>query len=94
MKYKMDSWLVHLARAGDEDACEKLVKKYYSSIYQYCLLHINDFYEAEDAVFFSTKYGCTKAVKTKILAGIVTIVMIYCMGIILLITCQRLFLFI
>ena len=26
MKYKMDSLLVHLARAGDEDACEKLVK--------------------------------------------------------------------
>ena len=26
MKYKMDSWLVHLARVGDEDACEKLVK--------------------------------------------------------------------
>ena len=23
-------------------------KKYYSSIYQYCLLHINDPYEAED----------------------------------------------
>ena len=39
MEYKTDSLLVHLARAGDEDACEKLVKKYYSSIYQYCLLH-------------------------------------------------------
>ena len=26
MKYKMDSLLVHLARAGDEDACEKLSK--------------------------------------------------------------------
>ena len=34
MEYKTDSLLVHLARAGDEDACEKLVKKYYSSIYQ------------------------------------------------------------
>ena len=48
MEYKTDSLLVHLARAGDEDACEKLVKKYYSSIYQYCLLHIYDPYEAED----------------------------------------------
>lgn len=48
MEYKTDSLLVHLARAGDEDACEKLVKKYYSSIYQYCLLHIYDSYEAED----------------------------------------------
>ena len=45
MEYKTDSLLVHLARAGDEDACEKLVKKYYSSIYQYCLLHIYDPYE-------------------------------------------------
>lgn len=40
--------------------------------------------EILDAVFFSTKYGRTKAVKTKILAGVVTTVMIYCMGIILL----------
>lgn len=52
MEYKTDSLLVHLARAGDEDACEKLVKKYYSSIYQYCLLHIYDPYEAEDFVYF------------------------------------------
>ena len=62
MEYKTDSLLVHLARAGDEDACEKLVKKYYSSIYQYCLLHINDSYEAEDLTqevftrFFSNLY--------------------------------------
>ena len=39
MKYKMDSWLVHLARAGDEDACEKLVKKYYSSI---CIVRLGN----------------------------------------------------
>lgn len=44
----------------------------------------DDFQTKADAVFFSTKYGRTKAVKTKILAGIVTTVMIYCMGIILL----------
>ena len=62
MEYKTDSLLVHLARAGDEDACEKLVKKYYSSIYQYCLLHIYDPYEAEDLTqevftrFFSNLY--------------------------------------
>lgn len=68
MEYKTDSLLVHLARAGDEDACEKLVKKYYSSIYQYCLLHINDPYEAEDLTqevftrFFSNlyRYMCCK----------------------------------
>ena len=43
MEYKTDSLLVHLARAGDEDACEKLVKKYYSSIYQYCLYWCSSF---------------------------------------------------
>ena len=43
----------------------------------------DDFQTKADAVFFSTKYGRTKAVKTKILAGVVTTVMIYCMGIIL-----------
>lgn len=71
MKYKMDSWLVHLARAGDEDACEKLVKKYYPSIYQYCLLHINDPYEAEDLTqevftrFFSNLYRYKEYGKVK-----------------------------
>ena len=43
-----------------------------------------DFQTKADAVFFSSKYGRTKAVKTKILAGVVTTVMIYCMGITLL----------
>ena len=50
MEYKTDSLLVHLARAGDEDACEKLVKKYYSSIYQYC---------------FETEYGVSGMVREK-----------------------------
>jgi ABC-type multidrug transport system ATPase subunit/ABC-type transport system involved in multi-copper enzyme maturation permease subunit len=44
----------------------------------------DDFQTKADAVFFSTKYGRTKAVKTKILAGIATTAMIYCSGIILL----------
>lgn len=44
----------------------------------------DDFQTKADAVFFSTKYGRTKAVKTKILAGIITTVVIYCAGIILL----------
>ena len=66
-----DSLLVHLARAGDEDACEKLVKKYYSSIYQYCLLHIYDPYEAEDLTqevftrFFSNLYRYKEYGKVK-----------------------------
>lgn len=71
MEYKTDSLLVHLARAGDEDACEKLVKKNYSSIYQYCLLHINDPYEAEDLTqevftrFFSNLYRYKEYGKVK-----------------------------
>ena len=71
MEYKTDFLLVHLARAGDEDACEKLVKKYYSSIYQYCLLHIYDPYEAEDLTqevftrFFSNLYRYKEYGKVK-----------------------------
>ena len=73
MEYKTDSLLVHLARAGDEDACEKLVKKYYSSIYQYCLLHIYDPYEAEDLTqevftrFFSNLYRYKEYGKLRII---------------------------
>ena len=48
MESTSDFLLVHRARAGDEEACERLVRKYYPSIYQYCLLHIYDTYEAED----------------------------------------------
>ncbi len=43
-----DFWLVYRARAGDEEACAGLVKKYYPDIYQYCRLHIYDAYDAED----------------------------------------------
>lgn len=32
MEYKNDFLLIHRARAGDEEACAKLVKKYYPSI--------------------------------------------------------------
>lgn len=48
MEYPSDFLLVHRARNGDEDACEKLVKKYYPSIYQYCLLHTSNLYDAQD----------------------------------------------
>lgn len=48
MEHLSDFLLVHRARAGEEEACEKLVKKYYPGIYQYCLLHMYDPYEAED----------------------------------------------
>ena len=44
----------------------------------------DDFQTKADAVFFSAKYGRTKAVKTKILAGIFSTTVIYWMGIALL----------
>ncbi|WP_455057877.1 RNA polymerase sigma factor [Jutongia sp.] len=78
MENKADSLLVHLARAGDADACEKLVKKYYSSIYQYCLLHIFDSYEAEDLTqevfirFFSNLYRYKEYGKIKNYLGSIT----------------------
>lgn len=62
MEYKSDFLLVHWARAGDEEACTKLVKKYYPGIYQYCLLHIYDSYDAEDLtqeIFSSFLPVCT-----------------------------------
>lgn len=48
MEYPRDFLLVHRARNGDEDACAMLVKKYYPSVYQYCLLHMSDSFEAQD----------------------------------------------
>lgn len=44
----------------------------------------DDFQTKSDAVFFSTKYGRTKAVKTKILAGVTVTTVIYWSGIVLL----------
>lgn len=44
----------------------------------------DDFQTKADAVLFAAKYGRTKAVKIKILAGIVTATMIYWLGIVLL----------
>ncbi len=71
MEYMNDFLLIHLARAGDEKACEKLVKKYYPDIYQYCLLHIYDSYEAEDltqevfARFFTSLHRYKECGKVK-----------------------------
>ena len=71
MEYKSDFLLVHWARAGDEEACTKLVKKYYPAIYQYCLLHIYDSYDAEDLTqevfssFFASLYRYKEYGKVK-----------------------------
>lgn len=71
MEYTNDLLLVHLVRAGDEKACEKLVNKYYSNIYQYCLLHIYDSYDAEDLTqevfinFFNSLYRYKEYGKVK-----------------------------
>ena len=43
-----DFLLIQKAKNGDREAGEHLVKKYYSAIYQYCILHIHDCHEAED----------------------------------------------
>lgn len=48
MEYISDRLLMYKIRAGDEEACARLVEKYYSDIYQYCLLHMYDSYDAED----------------------------------------------
>ena len=71
MEYKSDFLLVHWARAGDEEACTKLLKKYYPGIYQYCLLHIYDSYDAEDLTqeifssFFASLYRYKEYGKVK-----------------------------
>ncbi|MCM1499267.1 MAG: sigma-70 family RNA polymerase sigma factor [Clostridium sp.] len=44
----LDFLLVDKIKNGDNKAAEGFVKKYYSSIYQYCFLHIHDRYIAED----------------------------------------------
>ena len=69
MESTSDFLLVHRARAGDEEACERLVRKYYPSIYQYCLLHIYDTYEAEDLtqeVFARTIQGIWQSKKLSV----------------------------
>ncbi|MCM1181356.1 MAG: sigma-70 family RNA polymerase sigma factor [Clostridium sp.] len=44
----LDFLLVEKIKNGDNKAAEGFVKKYYSSICQYCFLHIHDRYIAED----------------------------------------------
>lgn len=67
MESTSDFLLVHRARAGDEEACERLVRKYYPSIYQYCLLHIYDTYEAED---LTQEVFCQSLCKLRSIQGI------------------------
>ncbi len=71
MEYTNDRLLVYRARAGDEEACAKLVEKYYPGIYQYCLLHMYDAYDAQDltqevfAAFFRHLEGYKECGKVK-----------------------------
>lgn len=44
----MDFLLIKKVKSGDEQAGEQLIKKYYSSLYQYCFLHLHDRELAED----------------------------------------------
>ena len=58
-------------KRGDSDAGGQLVRKYYTSIYQYCFLHIHDKDCAEDMAqdtfvrFLEALMGGTKIEKTK-----------------------------
>ncbi len=44
----LDLLLVEKIKNGNNRAGEEFIKKYYSSIYQYCFLHIHDRHLAED----------------------------------------------
>lgn len=67
-----DFLLIQKIKNGESEAGERLIKKYYSSVYQYCFLHIRDNNYAEDftqetfARFFESlktykEYGKTKS---------------------------------
>ena len=43
-----DEYLIRHAQAGDKNALEKLIRRYYDKIYSYCFHHVNDCGTAED----------------------------------------------
>lgn len=67
----LDFLLVEKIKAGNSRAGEQFVNKYYSSIYQYCFLHIHDRNLAEDMTqetflrFFETAAAYTEQGKAK-----------------------------
>lgn len=44
----IDEYLIRRGQAGDKDALEKLIRRYYDRIYSYCYHHVNDSRQAED----------------------------------------------
>ncbi len=46
----MDFILIHKVKNGDEESSETFVRKYYSQIFRYVLLHIRNYEDAEDIV--------------------------------------------
>lgn len=77
-----DFLLIQKIKDGKCEASEQLIKKYYSSIYQYCLLHIHDRNHAEDLTqetflhFFSSlvtyqEYGKTRNYLYRIAGNII-----------------------
>lgn len=77
-----DFLLLQKIKNGKSDASEQLIKKYYSSIYQYCLLHTHDRNYAEDLTqetflhFFASlekykEYGKTKKYLYRIAGNII-----------------------
>lgn len=44
----MDEYLIRSAQNGNKEALDKLIRRYYDSIYRYCLHHVGDKHVAED----------------------------------------------
>lgn len=79
-----DILLISQIKSGKNEASERFIKKYYASIYQYCLLHIHNRYYAEDLTqetflrFFASletyrEYGKTKNYLYRIASNIISI---------------------
>lgn len=44
----VDEYLIRCAQNGNRDALDKLIRRYYDSIYNYCFHHVQDKYMAQD----------------------------------------------
>lgn len=38
----IDEYLIRCAQAGNKDALDKLIRRYYDKIYSYCFHHVRD----------------------------------------------------
>ena len=44
----VDEYLIRCAQNGNQEALDKLIRRYYDSIYNYCYHHVQDKYMAQD----------------------------------------------